>query len=330
MPKASNPKLLEFIRKTTEFPDQKWVRTGLHALDLILGDGIPRGKVIELYGPEGGGKSALAWMIGRAFQNEGGVVLLYDVEATAPKKWMTTIGIREDHLIYRAKSQKVQKGEVVERAYDSIEVIINDMLGLLPEIQKLSDHMPILVVWDSIAATSSESEWEKKDGVWRSSDREYFANRARSLSIMLPRIVPRLPEFNATLLAVNQLREKPGVLYGKKTDSTGGRSLKHYASIRLHIRRDGDHEVNGQKIGANLEIRVDKTKLTEPFRKATVRLLWKNGFEPHSGILPVLEAAGRVQPGKGSGQWTWNGAPVNTKNVQGLLEKNPGLTTAWV
>jgi recombination protein RecA len=328
----ANAKLLEFIKKLSRPTDLEWVRTGVHCIDLLLGDGVPVGKVLEVFGPESGGKSLFAWHTAKGFQNAGGVAVLYDVEATAPRKFMKAIGVREDLLVFRRQRRKKAKNDekkIVDRGLDSIESITNDMIQLVPELRKLTEG-PILVIWDSIAAACSEDEWEHKGGVWELRERAYFAQRARAMSIAMPRLVPMLADNRATLIAVNQLREKPGVMYGKKTDTPGGRALKFYSSIRLEFIRKGRIIKDGKFVGVEVLARVEKTKMTQPFRQVETKIGWEHGFDSFAGLPELLESANRLVPGKGPKQWQYGKIAVNTRTLPELVERDGRIVEAWL
>jgi recombination protein RecA len=330
----SNAKLLALVKSLSRPQELECIRTGIHAIDLLLGDGVPVGKVLEVFGPEQGGKSLFAWHAAKAFQSAGGVAVLYDVEATAPRRWMGILGVREDLMVFRRQRRTVSKdgdkSKIVDRGLDSIESITRDMTTLVPALRKLTEG-PILVIWDSVAAACSEDEWEKKSGGWEMSERGYFALRAKAMSINMPRIVPMLADNRATLMAINQIREKPGVMYGKKTDTPGGKALKFYSTIRLEFTRMGRINKEGKYVGVEVRAKVEKTKLTEPFREVEMKVNWTNGFEAMSGLPEVLEKANRIQPGKVAGHWQFDKVALNTRNLPELVERRKDdLLAAWL
>lgn len=320
--------LAKLVRNFSRPPTVDWVRTGIHALDLTLGDGIPLGRVVEISGPESGGKSLLAWEIAKAFQKAEGVALLYDVEATAPKKFMDRVGVDPERLILRRQKHNAKKGE---EHLDTIQAIEDDIIRMLPIIRKACKG-PIVVIWDSIAATSSEDEWQqdRKTGERVVTEKGYMANRARALSQAMRRLTSPLATHGATLLAINQLRDKVGVVFGSRTYTPGGWAMKFHSSVRLELSRRGKVMVEDKYIGVDCHLRIQKSKLTEPFREADLRIYWEVGFDPLFGIGETLVKAGRLKDGKKPGSFLYKGAVYRRKNLGMLLEKRPALLEAWL
>lgn len=311
-------------------PTPSTVRCGIHAFDLILGDGIPLGKIVEFSGPEAVGKSVLAWHAAKGFQAVGGTVILYDQEATAPVEFMTKCGVDQGAVIWRRKKivNKVKKGgkKIVQRSLDTIEAVERDILQLLPDLRKVTDA-PLLFIWDSVAASSAEGEWEDTGSGWTLSDKHRMAMRAAAWSDCMRHLVKRLSANNATLLLINQMRERPGVMYGKKTDTTGGRAIKHYSAVRVELRRAGKINKEGDIVGVECLAETIKSKVAAPFRKAELKIFWDRGFDRMAGLMKVLGEAGRLKLSKGN--WTYKGLVLNRKLLSKLIEKQPSLLAPW-
>lgn len=279
--------LRKIVSKLGVPPKMRWLRTGLHALDLMFGDGVPLGRIIEIYGDESTGKSLLGWMIAKAFQAAGGIVVVFDTEATTPRKWIRKLGVNVDELIYRKP--------------DTIEDLEKDLFSILEALVKAEPGLKILFLHDSVAATCSKDEfvYDKKTKTYIPRDTE-MAARARAMSRLTRHLTLRLSDKQATYIAVNQVRDKVGVMYGEKTTTPGGRALKFHASIRLQLSRGGRIDVEGARpVGVICNAFTKKNKCAEPFRKAPLRIIWKEGFDMFAGLPEVLEQAGRVSIERG-------------------------------
>jgi recombination protein RecA len=309
-------KLSEKIRKIIGSLGQpksiKWMRTGIHALDLMLGGGIPIGRIMELYGDESTGKSLLAWTIAKAWQENGGVVVVFDTEATAPKKFMQRVGVNVDEIIYRKP--------------ETIEELEKELLLLINVLTKADKDAKILFIHDSIAATSSEGEWEwdKKAKMKVPKDHE-MASRARAMSKLMRHAAGKLSNLNAVYIGVNQVRDKIGVMFGEKTTTPGGRAIKFHASIRLQLNRGGRIDVEGQRpVGVICNAFVKKNKCAEPFRKAPLRILWRSGFDTYAGLAEVLEDAGRIVQVK-PGVFKHKNLKFRRKNLPLIVKRRKSL-----
>lgn len=318
LPSVSNSKLSEKLRKIIgnlgQIPTVKWMRTGIHALDLMIGGGIPIGRIIELYGDESTGKSLLAWTIAKAWQEAGGIVVVFDTEATAPKKFMRRVGVNVEELIYRRP--------------ETIEELEKECLLLINVLTKADPEARILFIHDSIAATSSEGEWEydKKTKMRMPKDFE-MASRARAMSKLMRHVAGILSKYNAVYIGVNQVRDKIGVMFGEKTTTPGGRAIKFHASVRIQLNRGGRIDVEGQKpIGVICNAFIKKNKCGEPFRKAPLRIHWKQGFDEWAGLAEVLEMEGRIQAVSGKpGYFKHKNLKFRRKNISIVVKRRKSL-----
>jgi len=282
----------------------------------MLGAGIPLGRIIELYGDESTGKSLLAWMIAAAWQRMGGIVVVFDTEATAPKKFMRRVGVNVDEVIYRRP--------------DTIEELESELLLLIHVLTKADPEAMILFIHDSIAATSSKGEWEydKKTKMLVPKEAE-MAARARAMSRLMRHCAAVISKHNAVYIGVNQVRDKIGVMFGEKTTTPGGRAIKFHASIRLQLNRGGRIDVEGQRpVGVICNAFTKKNKCAEPFRKAPLRILWKQGFDEWAGLAEVLEEAGRILPAGKAGFYKIGKVRFRRKNLPLIVKKRKELLEA--
>jgi len=306
-------KIRKIIGSLGQPPSIKWVRTGIHALDLMFGGGIPLGRIIEVFGDESTGKSLLAWTIAKAWQEQGGVVVVFDTEATAPRKFMRRVGVNIEELIYRRP--------------DTIEELEKELLLLLNVLTKADKEAKILFIHDSIAATCSAGEWEydKKAKMLVPKEAE-MAARARAMSRLMRHCAAVISKYNAVYIGVNQVRDKIGVMFGEKTTTPGGRAIKFHASLRLQLNRGGRIDVEGQRpIGVICNAFVKKNKCAEPFRKAPLRIIWKRGFDEWAGLAEVLEESGRIVSGGKPGFLKIGKIRFRRKNLKIIVDKRPEL-----
>jgi len=291
-----------------------WLPTGIHALDLSIGHGIPRGRIIEIFGGESAGKSLLGWEILKQFQNVGGETMLLGNEATESERFMRLVGIDVDKLAY-------ERPETVEEHRDLIVTFVTG-------VRKIS-KAPIGIMWDSIANTSAEKEWEKDEEVGEKPRDNDMASRAASLSNFFKQHSTWMVKNDVTLLLINQIREKIGVMFGKKTDSPGGRALKFAASVRIELTRGKRFEKEGIIAGTDCYMTVEKNKCARPFRKACLRINWNQGYDRYAGLGDTLVAAGRVKDLKGN-TFAIGDEKFTTNDWPAVLEKHPELMAPWI
>jgi len=317
-PSVESPKtksaLLKLVKKYGEAKKIEWVRTGIHALDLILGGGFPMRRIIELYGTESAGKSTLGWQLAKVFQENGGVVIFMDMESTEASENAKKLGVDID-LVFRPEPMP----ETVEQVRDSLVATVNDIREAAPDA-------PILVLWDTIAATSTIRQWENFDK--RQAKDVTMGAVAAALSQYFQEFARWLNTNNVTMLCINQIREKIGVMFGNPETTPGGRALKYYATIRLKLSRGKKLTVSDKVIGFECPATVIKNKCAPMFRDAKLKFLFAEGqaFDRNAGLLEVLEKAGRVRITKA-------GFKVGEKEYDELpkaIEENPTLLADWI
>ncbi len=311
----ANEQILKKLLAKYRHPDNlTWLRTGIHPIDLLLGDGLPLGRIIEVFGGELAGKSLLAWLIVRAFQRSGGIAVFCDKEGTTPTKFIQTLGVNTEELIFYTPETIEEVGEDFDRTVGELRAVTS---------------VPILWVIDSVAALSSRSEWEGEGDDMIPKETQQPARLAAAMSQFFKWHVGKCSKQNVTMICLNQLREKIGVMFGKKTDSPGGRALKHYASVRMEINRGTKYKVQDETQGVAAHINIVKTKLTEPFRKAELRIDWNKGYNEFVGLDQILLDAKRIKI-KGAGKYEYNEEVFTKAEISQIVEKHPELLAAWV
>ncbi len=311
---VNDGKLKALLEKYRHPDNVSWFRTGIHPVDLLLGDGIPYGRVIEVFGGELAGKSLFAWQVIREWQRKGGIAVFSDKEGTTPTKFIQDLGVNTNELIYYTPETIEEIGEDFDRTVNELREVTN---------------VPILWVIDSVAALSSRSEWEEKGGEMLPKETQQPARLAAAMSQFFKWHVGKCSKQNVTMICLNQLREKIGVMWGKKTDSPGGRALKHYASIRIEINRGTKYKVSDETQGVAAHFNVVKTKLTPPFRKAELRIDWGTGYNQFVGLDQILLDAKRIKI-KGAGKLEYKDEVFAKSDIQQLVERNPELLQPWI
>lgn len=280
--------------------DVRAIPTGSIALDVALGiGGFPRGRIIEIYGPESSGKTSLALHAIANAQADGGIVAFVDAEHALDPEYARALGVDTDALL-------VSQPDTGEQALE-----ITDMLVRSGAVD--------LIVIDSVAALVPRAEIEGEMGD------SHVGLQARLMSQALRKITGGLNNSGTTAIFINQLREKVGVMFGSPETTSGGRALKFYASVRLDIRRIETMKDAGEAVGNRTRVKVVKNKVSSPFRQAEFDIIYGQGISREGSLIDVGVEQGIVRK---SGAWyTYEGDQLGQgkEKVRAFLKENPDL-----
>ena len=293
--KGSVMKLGEFKATNIEA-----IPTGALSLDIALGiGGIPRGRIIEVFGPESSGKTTLALHMIAEAQKRGGEAAFIDAEHALDPVYAKHLGVDIDNLI-------VSQPDTGEQALEIAEALVR------------SGAIDIIVV-DSVAALVPKAEIDGDMGD------AHVGLQARLMSQALRKLTGVINKSNCCIVFINQLREKVGVLFGNPETTPGGRALKFYASVRLDIRRIENIKQDGQAIGSRVRVKVVKNKVAPPFREAEFDIIYGKGISKSGNILDLAVNLDIVDK---SGAWfAYNGEKIGQgrENAKKYLEQNPKI-----
>lgn len=278
------------------------IPTGSIALDIALGiGGLPRGRVVEIYGPESSGKTTLAIHAIASVQAAGGIAAFVDAEHAFDPEYAKKLGVDIDNLL-------VSQPDTGEQALEIADMLIRS--GALD-----------LIVIDSVAALVPRAEIEGEMGD------SHMGLQARLMSQALRKITGALSTNNTTAIFINQLRDKIGVMFGSPETTTGGKALKFYASVRLDIRRIETLKDGSDPVGNRTRVKVVKNKVAPPFKQAEFDILYGEGISREGGILDMAVEEGFVR--KAGAWYTYEGDQLGQgkENARKYLKDNPGLTT---
>ncbi len=280
--------------------EQGIISTGSMSVDLALGiGGVPRGRVIEIYGPESGGKTTLSLHVIAEAQREGGVAAFIDAEHALDPGYAKAIGVDIDNLL-------VSQPDTGEQALDIAELLVR------------SGAVDVIVI-DSVAALVPRSEIEGEMG------QAFVGVQARLMSQALRKLTGILAKSKTTMIFINQIREKIGVMYGNPETTPGGRALKFYASVRMEVRRKGDLKVGGDKVGNQVRVKITKNKVAPPFKEAEIEILFGHGIDKLGDLVNIATDLDIIQK---SGSWFNYGESrlgQGKEKTVASLEANPAL-----
>jgi recombination protein RecA len=311
---AIKAEILKIINKYNKLEPVKWLRTGIHALDLMIGNGIPLARVIEVFGTESSGKSLLAWVVAKKIQEIGGIVILADVEGTADKEWMDKLGLKTDLVM-------IIQGRTIEDIRDELR-------DRTLELRDAGFEGPIFCIVDSVANVTGDGEWEK-GGAEEYIPKNNIGARAKSFSEFFRQFTLFLQDQNVTLFCLNQVREKIGIMFGNKEESPGGRAIKFGASVRIRINKGAKVELKEKEIGYLANVFIEKNKVGIPHRGSKIQILYGEGFSQYEGLLDILNKIGRIKEIKG-GQFDYNGKLYDNGDMEKAVTENPELLNEWM
>src|ERR671914_399784 len=277
------------------------ISTGAVSLDYALGiGGVPRGRVIEVFGPESSGKTTLTLQIIAEAQKLGGMAAFVDAEHALDAKYARKLGVDLDNLL-------VSQPDNGEQALEIVEVLIR------------SASVDVVVV-DSVAALVPKAEIEGEMG------EAQMGLQARLMSQALRKLTGVVSKSKTTLIFINQLREKIGVMFGNPETTTGGRALKFYASVRVDIRRIASIKDGDNVVGGRTRVKIVKNKVAPPFREAEFDVMYGEGISREGDLLDQAVEKKIVEK---SGTWfSYNGERLGQgrENVKAFLKENKEMT----
>jgi len=276
------------------------IPTGILALDAALGvGGVPRGRIVEIYGPESSGKTTLGYHIVAEAQREGGVAAFIDAEHALNTEYARNVGVDIDNLL-------ISQPDSGEQALEIGEMLVR------------SGAIDVIVV-DSVAALVPRAELDGEMGD------AHVGLQARLMSQAMRKLVGAISKSRTTMIFINQLREKVGVMFGSPEITSGGRALKFYASMRIEIRRIETLKSGDQAIGQRVRVKVVKNKLAAPFRDCEADIIFPRGISKSGSLLDVAALHGIIAR---SGTWfAYKDMKIGQgrDNAREFLESNPEL-----
>ena len=274
------------------------IPTGAIALDVAIGvGGVPRGRVVEIFGPESSGKTTLTLSIIAQAQKQKGTAAFIDAEHAFDSTYAKKLGVNLDELL-------ISQPDTGEQALEITEMLVR------------SNAVDVIVV-DSVAALVPKAEIEGEMGA------SHMGLQARLMSQALRKLTAAISKSKATLIFINQLREKLGIMFGNPETTPGGRALKFYSSVRLDIRRIAQIKRGEEIVGGRVRVKVVKNKVAAPFKQAEFDLMYDEGISKVGSILDVAETFEII---KQSGSWILYGDEKlgqGRENAKSFLRENP-------
>ncbi|MFH1752694.1 MAG: recombinase RecA [Candidatus Omnitrophota bacterium] len=278
------------------------ISTGALSLDLALGiGGLPRGRVVEIYGPEASGKTTLTLSVIAQAQKAGGQAAFIDAEHAFDSTYAKIIGVDLDNLL-------ISQPDTGEQALEIVATLVK------------SNAVDVIVI-DSVAALTPRAEIEGEMG------QSHMGLQARLMSQALRKLAGSINKSKTCVIFINQIRMKIGVMFGNPETTPGGQALKFYSSVRLDLRRVASLKRGDDVIGIHVRAKVVKNKVAPPFRKSEFDILYKEGISRANNVLDMAESAGILQR---SGTWfSYGGERIGQgkDNASTFLKENPNMLT---
>src|SRR5574338_5909 len=290
------------MRMGTDSPREKLqvIPTGAINLDAAIGiGGVPRGRITEIYGPESSGKTTLTLHLAANVQRAGGVAAYVDAEHALDLDYAKKLGVDVENLL-------VSQPDTGEQALEIVDILVR------------SGAVDVVVV-DSVAALVPKAEIEGEMGD------SHMGLQARLMSQALRKLTGAIARSKTSVIFINQLREKIGVMFGNPETTTGGKALKFYASVRLDIRRIGPVKEKEDVIGSHVRVKVVKNKVAAPFKQAEFDIMYAEGISHTSLLVDIGAESGIIEK---SGAWySYKGQKIGQgrENAKLYLKDNPAL-----
>lgn len=276
------------------------IPTGCLSLDLALGVmGVPRGRVIEIYGPEASGKTTLSQHIVAEIQKAGGIAAFVDAEHALDPEYARKIGVNVDELL-------ISQPDNGEQALDIVETLVR------------SNAVDVIVV-DSVAALTPKAELEGEMGD------SHMGLQARLMSQALRKLTSIISRSKATVIFINQIRQKIGVMFGNPETTTGGMALKFYSSVRIEVRRSAQIKVGERIIGNRVKAKIVKNKVAPPFRICEFDIMYNEGISISGDLLDTGTELGIVKKNGNSYSYGAEKLGVGRENAKNTLRERPEL-----
>ena len=279
------------------------IPTGSISLDLAMGvGGVPRGRVVEIFGPESSGKTTLTLHIIAQVQKMGGLAAFVDAEHALDPEYAGKIGVNLNDLL-------ISQPDTGEQALDIVDTLVR------------SNSMDVIVI-DSVAALTPRAEIEGEMGD------SHMGLHARLMSQALRKLTAIMAKSKTTVIFLNQIRMKIGIVFGNPETTTGGNALKFYSSVRLDIRRRAQIKMGDKIIGNRTKVKVVKNKVAPPFRIAEFDIMWNQGISYEGDILDVGVELGVIKKSGNSYSFGEEKFGVGRETVKEFLKQNPKITKA--
>jgi recombination protein RecA len=274
------------------------ISTGSLSLDIALGvGGLPKGRVVEIYGPEASGKTTLALHVISEAQKKGGVAAFIDAEHALDIRYAKKLGVRTDELL-------ISQPDTGEQALEIVEILVR------------SNAVDVIVI-DSVAALVPKAEIEGDMGD------AHMGLQARLMSQALRKLTATISKSHTIVIFVNQIRMKIGIMFGNPETTTGGNALKFYASVRLDVRRTGQIKQGQDVIGSRTKVRIVKNKVAPPFKEVEFDLILGEGISREGDVLDLAVEKNLIEK---SGTWyAYQGQRIGQgrENAKQFLKENP-------
>ncbi|MHB1222398.1 MAG: recombinase RecA [Gammaproteobacteria bacterium] len=282
-------------------PDIEAISTGSLSLDIALGiGGLPKGRIVEIYGPESSGKTTLTLQVIASCQKKGGTAAFIDAEHALDTNYANRLGVNIDDLL-------VSQPDTGEQALEIADMLVR------------SSAVDVIII-DSVAALTPKAEIEGEMGD------QHMGLQARLMSQALRKLTANIKRSNTLVIFINQIRMKIGVMFGNPETTSGGNALKFYASVRLDIRRIGSVKEGDEIIGSETRVKVVKNKVAPPFKQAEFDILYNQGISLESEIINLGSVHGIVE--KAGAWYSYSGQRIGQgkSNACQFLKDNPAIS----